>query len=395
MSLRMRDSLAKALWRPLSFVSGVVYVFVSVCKHMYLWKLRVCVCMQAYVCAETTFMRYFEWNVCACVRACVCVCVCVWQYFCVCIYIYIYISFIYIYIYRCANTRTWATHTHTQNHKYRHTEIPTIIDPVALGWFILAVGSIIVGISVRPYTHTYTQHMHKLTCIMLGAGLCSIFQAPGVVKFRDCRFKIKFCTPLWRVSVDGICGDRMYVNVYVCMYVCMLWRVSVDRVCGNRMHVNVYVCMYVCMLWRVSVQRISSDCMHVCVCMCVVKIIPELTIPFVQSPRVPVLGVRIASLPGDLVALLTVVAEVLCVCVPVPLTCDTDGLAPNFFLSDMESLMLTCGCVRVYVYVCICVHFSVFHHACTHGKPTRAIHTDNHTYHTTYKSSKSERDTHR
>ncbi len=31
---------------------------------------------------------------------------------------------------------------------FTRTEIPTIIDPVALGYFIVALGSIIVGISV-------------------------------------------------------------------------------------------------------------------------------------------------------------------------------------------------------------------------------------------------------
>ncbi len=38
-------------------------------------------------------------------------------------------------------------------HVIHHTEIPTIIDPVALGYFLVALGSIIVGISVLHTKH--------------------------------------------------------------------------------------------------------------------------------------------------------------------------------------------------------------------------------------------------
>ena len=42
------------------------------------------------------------------------------------------------------------------------TAIPTIIDPVALGYFIVALGSIIVGISVCTETYLYVAYVERL-----------------------------------------------------------------------------------------------------------------------------------------------------------------------------------------------------------------------------------------
>ncbi len=95
----------------------------------------------------------------------------------VCMYVYIY-----IYTHRCrmhsTEIRTYIhtyIHTHTQAHNARRqsakkntcvhaTVIPTIIDPVALGYFLalgyclVALGSIIVGISAHLFLHTALTH---------------------------------------------------------------------------------------------------------------------------------------------------------------------------------------------------------------------------------------------
>jgi hypothetical protein len=101
----------------------------------------------------------------------VCVCICAMNvYTYVCMYVYIH-THTHIYIYRSlGRVETLAVHS-----KCTRTEIPTIIDPVALGYFLVALGSIIVGISVAYLSQTkMTQKKYQESDIRML--LCCSFQ---------------------------------------------------------------------------------------------------------------------------------------------------------------------------------------------------------------------------
>jgi hypothetical protein len=73
---------------------------------------------------------------------------------------------------RTSTYHAFSTRTYVFSKSNHRSEIPTIIDPVALGYFIVVVGLIVVGISVPARLLLRRRpHSRRGICVLIGREL--------------------------------------------------------------------------------------------------------------------------------------------------------------------------------------------------------------------------------